>query len=488
MNRGMYGQDDRQREATEDDVGSVSASFRSPFKKDVGRLIHSWAFRRLQGKLQLLPAPDSDYFRNRLTHSMEVSQIARCIGRRLNTELRGNNISDQVDEDLLEFAGLAHDIGHPPFGHSGEKALNKLMKEFGGFEGNAQTLRVLTRIEKKREPIDNIGVGLNLTARTLASILKYDKILEPKSKTPKGYYSSEKELVENVKLAVGLSNGEFRTIECAIMDFADDIAYSTYDIEDCFHCGLLTVEQFYPGKCKYLKKIVSAINKRLVKFGFSKLSKNGENYPELNDSFTRSFISDSASLEESYIPNDVKLIFSSHATGSETNWGNALFELVTTTSDSWHLLEKDAVQRTDLTSTWVGKAVEGVTIEYNKEFPAFSKVKIARNTLIDIEYRKELTYHHVTNSPALRIFQYRGKQIVGALFNALKTHPELMRDRYYKKFLSAVKSTSKGKYTHTGESMRVLCDYIACLTDKAAVELYKKLTSEEHQSIFSPIS
>ncbi|MFW6450401.1 MAG: dGTP triphosphohydrolase, partial [Nanoarchaeota archaeon] len=197
--------------------------FRPPFRKDYGRLVHSPAFRRLQGKTQLFPTHESDTFRNRMTHSIEVSQIAKSIAIKLNrNEPFFEN--QKIKYDLVEMAALAHDLGHPPFGHDGEKELNRLMYYHGGFESNAQVLRILTKLEKKEKygglgeeikEIERDRKGLNLTYRSIASVLKYDRVLknskmpypilkapanEPKIK--KGYYDTEKKVVEKVKKSV----------------------------------------------------------------------------------------------------------------------------------------------------------------------------------------------------------------------------------------------------------------------------------------------
>jgi dGTPase len=230
---------------------------RSPFRRDYGRLLHSPAFRRLQGKTQLFPGHESDFFRNRLTHSLEVAQVAKGIALKLNATCA--EFSEfPIDLDLVEFAGLAHDLGHPPFGHNGEHALDDCMKEFGGFEGNAQTLRILSRVEKKAledDPTsaDICGIslegydrrlGLNLTYRALASVLKYDSQIplrrRKEADLKKGYYACEKGLIAKIKESVGTPEGKgakFKTIECQIMDVADDIAYSTYDLEDAMKGG-----------------------------------------------------------------------------------------------------------------------------------------------------------------------------------------------------------------------------------------------------------
>ncbi len=140
----LYDENDYLREMPDDEALDIG---RSAFRRDYGRLLHCPAFRRLQGKTQLFPGHESDFFRNRLTHSLEVAQVAKGIALKINKTCPGFQDSP-IDLDLVEFAGLAHDLGHPPFGHNGERALDDCMKNCGGFEGNAQTLRILSRVEK----------------------------------------------------------------------------------------------------------------------------------------------------------------------------------------------------------------------------------------------------------------------------------------------------------------------------------------------------
>lgn len=245
----LYTQAGYQRELTT----PKQAPYRSDFRRDYARILHCPSFRRLQGKTQLFPGIESDFFRNRLTHSLEVAQVAKAIALRLNLE-HDYFKDNPIDVDLIEAAALSHDIGHPPFGHTGEKALDDCMKDKGGFEGNAQTLRILARLEKKKRPESGDKVdgedprtGLGLTHRTLAAVLKYDYCIEVERDTEaslqKGYYQSEKTLVDRIKRSVMGSNNnvsEFKTIECQIMDLADDIAYSTYDLEDALKAGFVT--------------------------------------------------------------------------------------------------------------------------------------------------------------------------------------------------------------------------------------------------------
>jgi dGTPase len=285
----LYTDRDVQRVAGVGETSGLSTEpYRSAFRRDFARLIHCPAFRRLQGKAQLFPCQENNFFRNRLTHSLEVAQIAKSIAIRLN-DINPYSRKHNINTDLVEFAGLAHDIGHPPFGHNEEAELDQAMLEFSGFEGNAQTLRIISKLEKKQtisyphndivpEPITGIAdnrVGLNLTYRTMASILKYDHQIPRNAearkrdgtnkKPDKGYYFAEAELVKAIKAnVVGADfDAEFKTIECSIMDIADDIAYSTYDLEDAFKGGFLTPLTILAMPTPFKNGIVAKIKARI---------------------------------------------------------------------------------------------------------------------------------------------------------------------------------------------------------------------------------
>ena len=204
--------------------------WRDAYRKDYARVIHCPSFRRQQGKTQIFPGHESDFFRNRLTHSLEVAQIAESVAYRLNG-ISPFLADNPINPRICFTAAHLHDIGHPPFGHNGEEALDECMRAFGGFEGNAQTLRIVSQLEKKRyrEDTDNKiekRAGLNLTYRTLASILKYDsEIVEDRvsdSKVRKGYYFCDKPVVEDIKKAVcpdiDFSNRKFKTTAMTIPD------------------------------------------------------------------------------------------------------------------------------------------------------------------------------------------------------------------------------------------------------------------------------
>jgi dGTPase len=201
---------------------------RSPFARDRDRIIHSTAFRRLKHKTQVFVYHEGDHYRTRLTHSIEVAQIARSIARALG-----------LDEDLAEALALAHDLGHTPFGHAGERELDRLMRPHGGFDHNAQSLRIVTRLERRYALFD----GLNLTWETLEGLVKHNGPLIDAEGNPVGRYREHglPEAIVEYAEAHDLRLSSFASAEAQVAAVADDIAYNAHDIDDGLRAGLFSV-------------------------------------------------------------------------------------------------------------------------------------------------------------------------------------------------------------------------------------------------------
>ncbi|MDO4911720.1 MAG: deoxyguanosinetriphosphate triphosphohydrolase [Corynebacterium sp.] len=228
---------------------------RSPFSHDRDRVLHSAAFRRLADKTQVVGPGQGDIPRTRLTHSLEVGQIASGIGSGLG-----------LNPSLCELAGLTHDIGHPPFGHNGETALNELADKCGGFEGNAQTLRILTRLEPKvmvEGPRGPESMGLNLTRASLDAACKYPWVkTQPDGSVKQKYscYDEDKEIFEWIR--GGISDSARPPMEGQVMDWSDDIAYSVHDVEDGILSGRIKLDVLWD-----LIELAEIAEKGIERFG-----------------------------------------------------------------------------------------------------------------------------------------------------------------------------------------------------------------------------
>jgi len=220
-NDGLYDAHARERLVPEPPK-RVEAPERTAFERDRARVVHAAAFRRLAAKTQVVGPETDDFVRNRLTHSLEVAQVARDLSRALGSQ-----------PDIAETAALAHDLGHPPFGHNGERALAELSEPCGGFEGNAQTLRLLTRLEAKTVDADGRSVGLNLTRATLDACTKYPWPRD--AANPKfGVYPDDRPVFDWLRAG---SPDRRLCVEAQVMDLADDVAYSVHDVEDGIVAG-----------------------------------------------------------------------------------------------------------------------------------------------------------------------------------------------------------------------------------------------------------
>jgi dGTPase len=260
-----------------DDYNSPRKSdHRGVFAQDRDRILFTNSFRRLQAKTQVFQAGEYDFYRTRLTHSLEVSTIAKSISGHLLAESEFLKPDFYIDPDLIEAICLAHDIGHPPFGHAGERVLNALMAKYGGFEGNAQSLRILTRT------IYGSSRGMSPSRALLDGILKYKRLYRNRGKDQNHFiYDDQVSFLEfcfgRDKVAI-----DFKSIECQIMDMADDIAYSCCDIVDGVRARFLTLEKILkwqespdngltPGQQEHLQRLIAKIKAGHLDASMSKI-------------------------------------------------------------------------------------------------------------------------------------------------------------------------------------------------------------------------
>ena len=492
------------------------------FQPDLARLIHSPSFRRLQHKTQLFPSIESDFFRSRLTHSLEVARIGKAISRMLNNSFKEfKDTRMKIDTDVVEFACLAHDLGHPPFGHEGENQLDELMKGEGGFEGNAQTIRIISflektelmapgdsfkhparllnyretmyrpRKEKSDDPVqgaDDRRCGLNVTCRALASILKYDAITpknRPDRKRPdKGYYYRDEELISFVmKQILGTRIEEFmqrklkepqkvqfRTIECSIMDVADDIAYSTFDLEDCLKLGLITPLSLLSSTNDIMENVCDTINTRMRR-----------TYPKSVDEIRPNTIR--RILRSMF--SDLLPLVSSGKKGARRAMGPGRLD------KGARAFNEDGYFRTKFTAALVRNAIEGIEIDGTMAnvHPALYQVRLKKAVVEKVEILKNLVFEIVTKSPRMRVVSYRGRHIVGELFRHLTSEgsallppdQKALYEAFNKQDLISREMADLIKHMENvkNSQRRVICDFISGMTDRFAVEMYGRLTSTD---------
>ncbi|WP_455991026.1 dGTP triphosphohydrolase [Methylorubrum extorquens] len=441
-----------------------------PPMQDWARVVHSASFRRLQGKTQVFPVHESDFFRNRITHSLEVAQIAEGIAQKLNYE-RDELQDCPINERVCIVAGLIHDLGHPPFGHNGERALDDHMRPYGGFEGNAQTLRIITRLEKKalrsQSSILDSGdmdederSGLSLSYRTILSALKYDRMIphlrDDREKLVKGYYYTERLIVERAKQAVDplwRQRKDFKTVECAIMDIADDIAYSTYDLEDSLKAGFLTPASILATDGAIFARVAEKANRSLPK----EHQIDGSGALGIFLSLFDGLLDE---VDKSKCPPD--LVEFSKVYQASRN------------------ISEIGYDRTSFSSSLVSTAIDSIDFSFNAEAPWLSSVKLSLPVLKRVEVLKHFTYESTIYTARVKTGEHRGYDVVSDIFKALSNAkgsvlmPEDLRQQHR-------------KFEHNATArMRAIADFIAGMTDRYALEFHARLYSDNPQSIFKP--
>jgi dGTPase len=446
-----------------------SQDVRSEYDRDEARLIHSASFRRLQSKTQILGLGESDFYRTRLTHSMEVAQIGRGLVQYLSHDLddehKGEYKKHLPEVALISAICLAHDIGHPPFGHGGEVALNYCMRKYGGFEGNGQTLRILGKLDKYTDEY-----GLNPTRRMLLGVLKYPvayeylvnneayKINKDKNrpywlfeantqKPPKCFHNDDQDifnfimeefsdkdikkftLIKDEKINKNQKEkhkkSRFKSLDCSIMNLADNISNSLHDLEDALSLGMITQrdwEEHFKGKEDL----------------FNDVAKNRESlqYEAIRDT----------------------LFSSSH---ERKNTIGALVNLM-------------------ITDSYICKNDSGCKHPLLK-----FEVKLSK----DVERLREEIFNIVRNKVILdknvQQLEFKGQKLIIELFQVLATDPERFLPKpTLERWHKAAKKFPKDAQKQKKSQMRVICDFVSGMTDDYATKLYGKLFTPSKGSIF----
>lgn len=391
------------------------------FHRDYTRIMYSSSFRRLQGKMQMLGIKNDQFFRNRLTHSLEVAQIARSIAEILEYE--------PGELYVVEAGALAHDLGNPPFGHEGERCLNELFHDVGGFEGNAQTLRKLTTIEKKRPEFQ----GLNLTYRSLLAVVKYfhkfDRLGDDGQKFiyDDDYEKLQKEVVQehSVKL---------RTLDVQIVDIADEIAYAAHDLEDGLRVKAYTIDEI--------------LHDFWAEYG----KKNPDCYEELKrivDEVRDEMRSENAVAESSQYSKLFRQELSSR--------------LINLAINNLGLVEVDE-NKAAKTGTKYGHEI-GFT-QYEKLFHGL----------------KHIVFKCINHNDEVYHYEQRGRQVLQFLTDLYTSEvkylpPEYRAEELMKQY-KELKSKDKNRLQR-----RLVCDYIAGMMDSYAISVYEKYSGRRFDAM-----
>jgi dGTPase len=432
------------------------ADARDAAATDYARIVHSASFRRLQGKTQILNLGDSDFYRNRLTHSIEVAQVAGGIARQLQKDFSSHPAAPWIpDLTLIQAIGATHDLGHPPFGHGGEVALNYAMRDDGGFEGNGQTLRILSRLESFSR-----NNGANLSRRSLLGVLKYpaamsvvrsaDDGLQPAllggttavrlidrkaCSPPKCYLDTEEDVVQWLLEPIpsadrdlfaswkpiegGHGETEHKTFDCSIMDLADDIAFGVHDLEDALAMGLMgenDVRSMIPEE--------SCV-------GFLEYMQSREDFG-----------------------NDVYEGFVRVLTGDQGTRKRSIGRMVA------YLITSMRISTVD--------AFETPLMRYRADLPE-------RQTIF-LDALKRAVKIKVIRSASVQHLEFKGQNMVVAVFEALASDPK-----------SLLPESTRVRHAASADPMRVVCDHVAGMTDGFLVRTYERLFSPRIGSVFDHI-
>ncbi|WP_163938459.1 anti-phage deoxyguanosine triphosphatase [Paraferrimonas sp. SM1919] len=400
---------------------------RNPFQRDKARILHSAAFRRLQAKTQVIGTGIDDFYRTRLTHSIEAAQIGTGIVHQLiNSASAKAAVLPSIE--LIEAICLAHDIGHPPFGHGGEQALDQMMLQHGGFEGNGQTFRILTKLEPYTQ-----HNGMDLSRRTLLGLIKYpnrQSILKqdtslPNSVAVKAIYDDDLELFNWVLAPLSEADKSlfmtyqqsptrsyphlktrFCSLDCSIMELSDDIAYGVHDLEDAIVTQMVTSEDFHE---EVITPIIELGNKQL----------------------------------------------------------NTMVQSLTQT-----LFSHKPYIRKDAIGMLVNSFITNISLKQRQQ--EFESPLLKYFACLDNEHQcllnllKKFIFKRVIQSSSVQQMEFKGQRIIRKLFEAFATDPERLLPTELAEHWQMHQQNNNNPH-------RIICDYIASMTDISAQKMYKKL-------------
>lgn len=423
---------------------------RSKFQRDRDRILYTSAFQRLAGITQVASADEGHVFHNRLTHTLEVAQVARRIAERLIRDYPGDvQKVGGLDADVAESCAMAHDLGHPPFGHVAEKELNDLIltkkPNLDGFEGNAQSFRIVTNLALRTDKHD----GLNLTRATLNGILKYPW-LKPRGRKPTkpiarktfekkcrkwGAYQSE---IAQLQWARELcrKGDDRQSIEAQIMDWADDLTYAVHDVCDFFKAGLLPLDRL---------AVDSAERERFYCEVFSDPSWNDTEFPD----------------------DELRAAFDN------------LSVLFPTTGERYAGTKKHRIAVRRFAAGIIGECVKGVTIKSRA-----GKLHVPPERRKEIAMLKQLTWRYVILNPSLTTKQVGQRKIIRDLFETFyQAAVEDELDIFPSAYRELIEAVADG-----GKRARLVTDMIAGMTEQQAINIHRKLMGINLGSVLDPVN
>jgi dGTPase len=403
---------------------------RTPAQRDRDRILYSSSFRRLAEVTQVVSANSGYVFHNRLTHSLQVAQVGRRLAEKLQRKYPSLT-TDLVCPDVVEAACLAHDLGHPPFGHTAEHQLNELATAYGGFEGNAQSFRIVNRLASRSSDYG----GLDLTAATLAAILKYPWLKGGNPKRPKkwGAYASEGKSFEFAARLLPSVNE--RTVEAELMDWADDITYSVHDLEDFYRAGRLPLHLLAHRDRRERESFFESV------FARRKNESDFAPQQDLKEAFTGILLS-TFSIPGAYNGS------SAHRAALRTFTGILIGRYINATK---------LVTHDNRTRLWIDPYLRA-----------------------EVTMLKELTWTYVIEAPSLAARQHGQKRVIAELF-AIYTDLAMKSDNWLA-FPTFYRERLKSSQGQTDELVRTCVDLIASMTESQAVAIHHRLTGQTHVS------